>query len=213
MSTFTYPKIHLEPGVAPPRGLRMSEEEFQNWRDETVKAEWVEGEVIVMAPSNFEHQDLNMWLLALLRLYVERKKLGVVASDYFIRLLKPRRQFRVPDLLFVSSARRDLLKSTRMEGAPDLIIEIISPDSGSRDWREKFFDYQAAGVREYWIVDPMAQTVEAHVLEAAGNYVRLEEKDQKIASTIVTGWYIRHSWLWQEQRPDVLDVLRELGIQ
>jgi Uma2 family endonuclease len=92
-------------------------------------------------------------------------------------------------------------------------MEIISPDSGARDWREKYNDYQAAGVREYWIVDPAGQAIEAYSLGPDAKYSRLDDKDDRINSTIVPGWYIKPSWLWQEKRPSVLDVLAELGVK
>jgi Uma2 family endonuclease len=81
----THPKILWEPGAPLPRGLRMSEDDFLEWAKD-IRAEWVEGEVIVMAPANFEHTDINLWLLNLLSLYVQRKDLGIVGFDFYVHL-------------------------------------------------------------------------------------------------------------------------------
>jgi Uma2 family endonuclease len=214
MSTATtHPKFTWEEGVEPPKGLRMTEEEFLNWIHDEIRAEWVDGEVIVMAPANFEHNDLNWWLLTLLRIYVERKDLGVVIFDYYTRFSRPRRQLRVPDVLFVSKDRRHLVKRTRLEGPPDLAMEIISPDSEARDWREKYNDYQAAGVREYWIISPATQKLEVYTLGPDQTYAPIAEADGKLSSLVVPGWYIRPVWLFSDPRPNVLDILPELGIR
>src|SRR5687768_7703726 len=195
-----------------PPSRRMSEDDFLRWAlTNRVRAEWVEGEVIVMAPSNTDHADLNTWLAGFMRGYVEKRDLGLIILDVFTRFNEPAAQLRVPDILFVDKARLDIVKGTRIEGAPNLIVEIISPDSQARDWREKFSVYQAAGVREYWILDPLGRSVEPHSLTARG-YECIPEVDGRINSTVIAGWYLRPIWLWQQPRPAIFDLLRELGI-
>jgi Uma2 family endonuclease len=191
----------------------MSEEDFVRWAvGNRVRAEWVAGEVIVMAPSNIDHADLSTWLCGLMRGYVEKRELGLIILDVFARLDEPVPQLRVPDIVFVDKTRLDIVKGTRIDGAPDLVVEIVSPDSQSRDWREKFTVYQAAGVREYWIIDPIGQTVEPHSLTPRG-YQRIAEVDGRISSAVIDGWCLRPSWLWRQPRPAIFDLLRELGIQ
>src|SRR5205823_2827076 len=95
---------------------------------------------------------------------IEHHDLGVIRSDIFVRL-EGQRRLRVPDLLFITSDRTKLLRPTYLNGAPDLIIEIISHDSQSRDRREKYHEYEKGGVREYWIIDPLSNAFEAYRLE------------------------------------------------
>jgi Uma2 family endonuclease len=128
-----------------------------------------------------------------------------------VRLGTQRRR-RVPDILFVSTERQGILRSDYVEGAPDLAIEIVSPESLSRDWREKYLEYEAAGVREYWIIDPMARRVEAYVLGDDGHYARLPEEEGVIRSVALPGFYLRTDWLWQEPLPNVLEIAKELGV-
>ncbi len=192
----------------------MTEDDFLRWAfANRVRAEWVEGEVIVMAPSNLDHADLNGWIYMLLRQYVEKRDLGRVVFDVFTKLDVPRRQLRIPDVLFISKDRMGIAKETRIEGPPDLVIEIVSPDSPSRDWREKHADYAAAGVREYWILDPLSENVEASVLDERNQYQRISEIEGKIHSVAVPGWYLRLAWIWQQPRPLVFDLLGEYGIK
>ncbi len=70
-----------------------------------------------------------------------------------------------PDLLVVLREHADRLRETHVEGAPDLIVEILSPSTAHLDLWQKRYDYATAGVREYWIVDPDTRRVEVYVLE------------------------------------------------
>lgn len=196
-----------------PQGrLRMSEEEYSRWAfEQAFESEWVDGEVIIMAPISTGHDDLQWWIRSFLQFYADKNDLGKVKGPEFqIRLSRPSR--REPDVLYISKARLHLLKLTYFDGPPDLAMEIVSPSSESRDWREKFLEYQAGGVKEYWIIDPPSQQIEAYALGSGGNYVAIEEKDGKINSVIVPGWYVKPAWLWQEPRTNVLDALKELGV-
>ena len=151
----------------------MTEEEFIAWCDEDIKAEWVGGELTVHEPANVRHVDLAGFLNFILRGYVTSKSLGVVYGPelqvHFVSL----QHRRVPDLLFVSTGRLHIIMATEVEGAPDLIIEIVSPDSSARDWRDKYLEYEATGVREYWVIDPIAERLETYVLGADARYTRL----------------------------------------
>jgi len=195
--------------VAPPG--RMSEDEFVAWCGDEVRAEWVDGEVIVMSPASADHDDLVGWLLAVLRPFAERHNLGTVRGpELQVRLIPGRR--RIPDVLFVSTGRESILQANYVEGAPDLAIEIVSPDSQARDWREKYLDYQAAGVREYWVIDLASQRAEFYHLDDGGQYSRLEEVDGAITSQVLTGLRLPLAWLWPAGRPKVIDALGKLGL-
>ena len=133
----------------PVPGLRMTEAEFVAWWDEDVNAEWVDGEVVLMPPVSLEQADLFGWLYRVVGEYVERDDLGkVLGPEFSIRLSKQRR-WRVPDLFVVLKHRLHLLGPTCLDGASDIAFEIVSPDSVVRDWRDKYQEYQSAGVREY----------------------------------------------------------------
>ncbi|MBV8199597.1 MAG: Uma2 family endonuclease [Acidobacteria bacterium] len=70
-----------------------------------------------------------------------------------------------PDVIYVTAGRRELMKQ-RIVGAPDLLVEVISPRSIGRDWGEKLMLYAESGIREYWIVDPKTRLIEFLVNEA-----------------------------------------------
>jgi Uma2 family endonuclease len=193
--------------------LRMTEEEFVAWATDEVRAEWVDGEVILMPPVSLIHTRQTLWLSKLLSEFVERRHLGEVLGPEFMIRFGSQRRRRVPDLLFVSTERSGQLRPNHLEGPPDLSMEIVSPDSQSRDRRDKYLEYEKAGVREYWIVDPLSQTVEAYTLGAAQTYTLIPETDGQIPSTVLPGFHLKPAWLWQEKLPDAIEILRGMGIE
>ena len=145
--------------------MRLTEAQFRaEYGDEDIKAEWVDGEVIIMASVSREHSEINVWLLRLVAEFVEHHDLGQVLGFEFPIRLASIRKSRSPDVMFVSNAKLSKLRPTYLDGAPDLTMEIVSPDSEARDWRDKYADYQSAGVREYWVVDPLSKHVDAYTL-------------------------------------------------
>lgn len=193
---------------------RMSEAQFERWAfaNPDLRAEWVDGELAMMSPVSFDHAAMNVWLSSVLSGFAAEKNLGVVVGPEFMVRLRDGKSRRVPDLLFVTESRRTLIRPTYLDGPPDLAIEIVSCDSQARDYREKYLEYEAAGVREYWIVDPFSKHIEAYSLGDDGKFVRIDEAEGKIASTVLEGFYLRNEWLWAAPRPTAMSLLKEMGI-
>jgi Uma2 family endonuclease len=191
---------------------RVSEEEYDGWlrANPESRSEWVEGELIIKSPVSYEHADLNLWLGALLSSFVAEKALGTVVGPEFTARLRSGKSRRVPDLLFVAESRRDLIRPMHLDGPPDLIVEIVSNDSLSRDCREKYLEYEAAGVREYWIVDPFSKQVEAYSRDETGKFKPIAEIDGRIPSVVLGGFHLSSAWLWTTPRPTALSLLQEL---
>jgi Uma2 family endonuclease len=149
---------------------KVSYEEFLEWMDDERHAEWVDGEIIEMSPVSNQHQNVAGFLIALLRIYVEERHLGEVRNESY--QMKPALHLpgRAPDFFFVANAHLDRLKNTYLEGPADLVVEIISPESRARDRGDKFFEYEAAGIPEYWLIDPIREQAEFYQLGADGIY-------------------------------------------
>lgn len=192
--------------------MRMSERDFVAWIDEETRAEWSEGNITIMSPVNTQHDELQGWMYRILSELVEHDDLGRVGgSELFVRLPDPASR-RLTDGFFVSAANEKNFRDTYYDGAPELIVEIVSPDSASRDYREKFIAYEAAGVKEYWIIDPLAQKVEAHELHR-GKYRPIAETNGIVKSKVIKSLWLKTSWLWQKKLPKLAQVLKELGIK
>lgn len=188
----------------------ISFEEFLDWCDEDTRAEWVNGKVVLLSPDSIPHDDLADFLAMVLRIYSEERSPGRVFTRTILMKTGVIPSGRMPDLFFIAQKRaKESLKHTYVDGAADLALEIVSPESVERDEDEKFREYAKAGVREYWLINPMRREAAAFELKA-GRYKKLAIEDGVIRSRVVDGFYVRIDWLWQ--RPSTLDVLREFKL-
>jgi Uma2 family endonuclease len=200
--------IHTTPsGPAPPE--MMTYEQFLQWLDEDTHAEWVHGEVVFMSPVGDLHQEIGRFLIMLLSHFVEASHLGVIRYEPFQMKTAPELPGRSPDILFVGNAHLSRLKKTYVDGPADLVVEIVSPDSGARDRGDKYYEYEQGGVREYWLIDPQRKQAEFYVRDEAGIYQLAPITDGIFRSTVLDGLWLKVDWLWQEPLPPVLDVLKE----
>lgn len=126
-----------------------------------------DGELVRSPAPSFFHQELVDRFHDALKTWVRRHRLGETGIAPLDMVLGPHRVTQ-PDVVFISNSRLDIIR-TRLMGAADLACEIISPESRRRDRIDKRDLYEQHGVREYWIIDPEAQTVEVLHLEA-GEY-------------------------------------------
>ena len=120
---------------------------------------------------------------------------------------------REPDILFISHGNLDGLQKARFEGAPDLAVEIVSPGSVSEDRVRKFSHYEQAGVKEYWIIDPRPhqQQVDCYLLDEDGIYHPAPIDESGVYhSAVLSGFWFKVAWLWQEELPNTQKVLAEI---
>ncbi len=193
-----------------PVKTKLSYEEFLKLYDEDTRAEWVDEEVILLSPASNRHQDLSDFLTAILRAYVEAKQLGAVRSAPF--QMKLGLSGREPDLLFIAKEHLERLKENYLDGPADLVIEIISPESRLRDRGEKLAEYELAGVREYWLLDPSERRADFYILGDDGRYDRRRPQEGRYRSEALSGFELDTNWLWSEPLPPVLGVLKELKL-
>ena len=166
--------------------------------------EWVEGWVIKMAPATLKHNKLMQYLYNLLDVYFTLKPIGQVISQPFVLRLPefPNRR-REPDLIVILNDNPHELKDTYMDGAPDICIEIVSAESTARDHGDKFAEYEAGGVPEYWIIDPVRQTTHFYRLNEQQHYVRQpEDETSSYRPEALPGLALHVPTLWLDQLPD-----------
>lgn len=175
-------------------------------------AEYVDGEIISNMSVTQQHDNLTGFLQALLRFFVEIKKLGKIHSEpYQMRMeIDGKTKGREPDIFFVAAENLHRAKEQYFDGAADLVIEVISPESIVRDTEDKFEEYEAAGVKEYWLINPNRRTANFYGFDERGKYKMLYLSPESVfESRVIAGLWIKTDWLWQEELPDLMEVLKD----
>ncbi len=175
----------------------MSEEEFLVWDEEGLKAEFVDGNVIVFPRSTAIHSELHSGLSSLISLFVSKHKLGLMLASRGIAVRLRKGLVLSPDIVYLQNSRKDIIREIYFAGAPDLAVELVSRDSVIRDWHEKHIEYEAAGVHEYWIIDPLRQRLAAFVLGDDQRYHALALKEGKLHSQTLPGFWLKPDCFWQ----------------
>jgi Uma2 family endonuclease len=153
--------------------------------------EIIDGVLYMSPPPSTAHQRAVSKLVARMEIHAENEGLGMVFPAPIAVQLPDQSAIVQPDILFIAKERQHIVGSTVIEGAPDLIVEILSPSNWPYDRGEKMEAYRRAGVREYWIVDGRAETVEVFILENESYYLTGKFSSGETAeSTILTGFSI-----------------------
>ena len=158
--------------------------DYASWDDSVPRCELIEGVPVLMSPGpGRAHQWSSGRLFSKIDRFLEGKRCQIYAAPFDVRLngLGDEDDTVVqPDLSVICDL--DKLDDKGCNGAPDMVIEILSPSNQKHDRYTKLELYQHAGVREYWIVDPEAKTVQANILND-GQYI-ISIYDSEIRSTI-----------------------------
>ena len=206
-----------QPGTAAmsrPRKKNLTPEQLYESLDEDTRAELIEGEVVTMSPVSIKHDRLQKFMSQVFDRFVEEHGLGEVFGEQVEMRLGNNRY--VPDLSFVASEHLDRVKATRIEGPADLVVEITSPETAGRDWGVKMRDYEKAGVREYWLINPLVEQLQVYTLSGEGKYVATApDQNGEYHSTVLKGLYVSPRWLWPgtDQKPDVRAALQAMGLR
>jgi len=154
---------------------------------------------LIMSPSpNNQHQVIVPNLAILLKTFAKPRNLGLVyVSPLDVEL--PGGHIVEPDVMYVSNANRDILTEQRIVGAPDLVVEVLSPSNAHLDRQRKRILYAESGVRELWIVDPDAERLE--IFKFAENTERpavIFYRDDEASSDLLPGLQFPVAELFEE---------------
>ncbi|HEC19162.1 MAG TPA: Uma2 family endonuclease [Gammaproteobacteria bacterium] len=167
--------------------------------DDEQRYEIIEGELLMVpAPSSF-HQWYSHNLEILLTEFVREHDLGYVFDAPIDVILSPDNVVQ-PDLLFIAKARREIIQERGIFGAPDMVVEIVSPSSVHRDYHAKQKLYERFGVREYWLVDPGNRAVDVLGLGDEGyTSVSFASETGEVNSQILEGLTVSLEAIFQTE--------------
>jgi len=140
---------------------KMTYDEYCLLPEDGNQYELFDGELVVTPSPSRAHQKILLRLARFLAEHVENESLGEVYISPLDAIFDPYTALQ-PDILFVSKERLPEVGRERIEGAPDLVVEVLSPSTFHKDLRRKMTVYSRFGVQEYWIVDPEMKTIERY---------------------------------------------------
>jgi Uma2 family endonuclease len=172
----------VEPGHS---STKLTYADYELFPDDDLRHEIIDGEHFVTASPITRHQRISLSLLHLIQSYLDTHPIGELFSAPFDVVLSFH-DVVVPDLIYLSKSRAQLLTVKNLQGAPDLVVEILSPSTRPRDERLKRDLYERVGVAEYWLVDPERDLVTIYRRGAAGFLPPVRfEKDTAVTTPLL----------------------------
>lgn len=165
--------------------IKLTYEDYLEFPDDGNRHELIEGDHVVTPAPNIRHQMLVGELYARLRAFVKDRDLGHVLMAPTDVVLSEHEVVQ-PDLLFVAREHLERIGEAYLDGAPDLVVEIVSEATRRRDEVLKRHLYERHGVGEYWLVDPVVEVVKVFRRTADGTFERLPELSLEADDTLST---------------------------
>jgi Uma2 family endonuclease len=187
------PLLHQQIGIKL-NEERVRREKFYNRAtnrsiDESMKVEFINGEVVVHSPVMKRHNEANGLLYKILDTHVRRKDLGFVGFEK-IMVVFTRNDYE-PDLVFFDKEKSDEMKPTQtLFPVPDFVVEVLSNGTKKYDRGIKYDDYETHKVKEYWIIDPDNEVVEQYILKEEAYELVYKSSQGMIKSVVVKDFEI-----------------------
>lgn len=157
-------KATQDKGWYPPPQGKWTYADYLYLPDDNMRYEIIGGNLYMSPAPHPNHQFVLGELFATFQEHVKKNQLGRVYISPIDVVMLPFATPVQPDMLFISRDRLNIITETRIEGSPDLVVEVLSPGNIAHDLETKFKAYADAGVKEYWIVDAENCTIQVNVL-------------------------------------------------
>lgn len=183
---------------------------------EGARTEWVAGKVEVYPVSvSRRHAELLGFLHVLFMFFMAQRKPGKIYLSDFPMYMGDDYAAREPDLMIVFQENLGRVMTNYLDGPADLVVEIISPESGTRDRGQKFEEYEQFGVPEYWLIDPIRHEVRVYALSEEKIYHEVGlDTVGRVASVVLPGFILDPAVLWRDPLPfggEILALVEAMG--
>jgi len=181
-------------------------DEYLAWLTEETKADLIDGVIHMQSPPADVHERIFIFLSGILNAFVVRRKLGVVRGSRTTLKFSEANGVQ-PDIVFISNASRDRVHPYYMDGAPEVVIEILSPSTRKLDRGKKMALYAEHGALEYWQIDPENQSAE-FFRNHNGAWLPMPVSDDDIFhSEVIPSFWLNTNWLFAEEEPDIVETV------
>ena len=175
---------------------------FYSWIDANKKAEFINGRVVIHSPAKKRHLTVTKLLSRLISFYSDVKDLG--ETFYEKAMIALTRNDYEPDIVFFSKEKAAIFDEDQvLFPAPDFVVEILSKSTQKMDKTIKKEDYAAHGIQEYWIIDPIKQTIEQYLLLKPSDTIYFEPYSyrvgEEITSKVIEGFTIPVAAIFDEK--------------
>jgi len=176
-------------------------EEFCALVPDGQKADLIDGVVYMASPDSMHANKINLFIAYLVEGYIGAK--GISGEVRLSRAACRLTRFNAPepDVMYVRPERTHLIEFGQLNGAPDIAVEIVARESRDRDYTKKRDLYEAAGVTEYWIIDPLQQRCEFLRLVSGKYETAALDEGHIFHSSVIRGFWIDVDWLLAEKVP------------
>jgi len=173
-------------------------QQFYKTVKEDQKAEFINGEVVLHSPVKVRHNDISFNLAYLIRTKLLKSNMGKMFHEKI--MIQLTRNDYEPDICFFLKEKSDALEHDQMLlPSPDFVVEVLSPSTEKTDRTIKFEDYEAHGVKEYWIIDPEKEFVEQYLLNEGKYFLQLKSGSGIISSPVIEGFEIPIRAIFDEE--------------
>ncbi len=177
--------------------LVLTYQDYLQMPDDRNRREILGGDLHVTPAPSPLHQRVLVNLAEVLNRWVRNRALGKVFPSP-VDVVLSQVDVVQPDLAYISSDRLEIVTTSGIQGAPDLVIEVLSPSTAGLDRGRKMETYARFGVREYWLIDPDEHVAEQYVLE--DQILRLTSRaagNASLTSVLLTGLTVGLSVIWE----------------
>jgi len=195
--------------MATTTAARISFDEFCRLTGEQ-KADLIDGALYLAPLDTTDANDILGWIMSVTLDFVERFDLGRLFSSRVVCRLDEFNALE-PDLFFVRKEHCKRVLRDRVDGPPDVAVEVVTDETRALDYGIKRKHYEKFGVGEYWIIDEPRRTATFLRLGREGKYREALIRDGVFHSTTLPEFWLRISWLWPETRPLTLRASAELA--
>jgi Uma2 family endonuclease len=168
--------------------------------------EWVDGVLLKIPPTTLRHHDMRHFLRTMLDVYISLNPIGQVITAPF--LMKLGRSYREPDIQLTTQKNLHRLSEYMLDGAADIAIELVIQESRATDLGDKFLEYEAAGVQEYWAIDCERDMSFFYRLQPSGQYAQMLPDSQGFYQTpILPKLKLHVPTLWLDELPHLIETV------
>lgn len=186
----------------------VSEEEFWEMSNEDTDFELLDGVLYINSPANTEHEEIFKYLLFIFSFYLEAIEAGKVFGSRLVMRLSPKWNLD-SDLMILLPSNYDKTLESRVEGAADLVVEILSKSTKDTDIGKKLPKYLEEGVKEVWIINPMNKEIEIHWKNQSRTWNK-DTMEESLDSVVLRKLFFLPKWIWQREQFPASSVINRI---